>query len=204
MSFVFFGLRFLFFLFLLMEGFEEKKGFFGEFFFKDFCAIFKQYEKRVFYILQLFGLFGTFFFFRFLLKQSILEDSLNVIEREQEENIQICIKVIVFFRIVIEEVVLFGVDQLVRGQEFYQKFLESVYVSIRYFSGFELGQFCILVIYFDLYDGEKDNFGIFQIALVYFMFYSKSCVDDKQSGFYGSKELFVSIEEDEEFLLEQI
>lgn len=188
---------------LPMEGSEEKKGPSGEPFPKDPCAISKQHEKRAPHILQSSGPPGTPSSPRLLLKQSTSEDSLNATEREQEENIQTCTKAIASLRIATEEAALLGADQPARGQEPHQKPLESAHVSIRHFSGSESGQPCTSATHPDLHDGEKDNFGTSQTALAHPTFYSKSCVDDKQPGFHGSKELPASTEEDEEPLSEQ-
>lgn len=185
------------------EGSEEKKGASGESFAKDPYVISKQHEKPSPHLLQSSGPPSMPSSPRLLMKQSTSEDSLNATEREQEENIQTCTKAIASLRIATEEAALLGADQLARVQEPHQKPLESAHVSIRHFSGPEPGQPCSSATHTDLHDGEKDNFGTSQTALARSTFYSKSCMDDKQSGFHGSKELPSSTEEGKEPSLEK-
>lgn len=182
---------------LPMEGSEEKKGASGEAYAKDPYILSRQHEKRA-HGLQSSGLPSTPSSPRLLMKQSTSEDSLNASEREQEENIQTCTKAIASLRIATEEAALLGADQPARVQEPPQKSLESAHVSIRHFSGSEPGQPCPSATHPDLHDGEKDNFGTSQTALAHSTFYSKSCVDDKQSDFHSSKELSSSTEEGKE------
>lgn len=183
---------------LPVEVSKEKKRASGESFAKDPCAISKQHEKGSPHGLQSSGPPSTPSSPRLLMKQSTSEDSLNATEREQEENIQTCTKAIASLRIATEEAALLGADQPVQGQEPHQKPLESAQVSMRHFSGPEPGQPCTSAAHPDLHDGEKDNSGTSQTALAHSTFYSKSCVDNKQSGFHGSKELSSSTEEGKE------
>lgn len=180
---------------LPMEGFEEKKGAPGESFSKDPYVLSKQHEKRGPHALQSSGPPSTPSSPRLLMKQSTSEDSLNATEREQEENIQTCTKAIASLRIATEEAALLGADQPARVQEPHQNPLGSAHVSIRHFSRPEPGQPCTSATHPDLHDGEKDNFGTSQTPLAHSTFYSKSCVDDKQSDFHSSKELSSSTEE---------
>nr|XP_010963957.1 transcription factor HIVEP2 [Camelus bactrianus]XP_045380560.1 transcription factor HIVEP2 [Camelus bactrianus]XP_045380561.1 transcription factor HIVEP2 [Camelus bactrianus]XP_045380562.1 transcription factor HIVEP2 [Camelus bactrianus]XP_045380563.1 transcription factor HIVEP2 [Camelus bactrianus]XP_045380564.1 transcription factor HIVEP2 [Camelus bactrianus]XP_045380565.1 transcription factor HIVEP2 [Camelus bactrianus]XP_045380566.1 transcription factor HIVEP2 [Camelus bactrianus]XP_ len=182
---------------LPMEG-SEKGGASGDSFAKDPYMVSKQHEKRAPPALQSPGPPSTPSSPRLLMKQSTSEDSLNATEREQEENIQTCTKAIASLRIATEEAALLGADQPTRGQEPHQKPLESAHVSIRHFSGPEPGQPCTSATHPDLHDGEKDSFGTSQTAIAHSAFYSKSCVDDKQSGLQGSKELPSSTEEGKE------
>ncbi|XP_015975046.2 transcription factor HIVEP2 [Rousettus aegyptiacus] len=183
---------------LPMDGSEEKKGASGDPFAKDPYIISKQHEKPSPHILQSSGPPSLPSSPRLLMKQSTSEDSLNATEREQEENIQTCTKAIASLRIATEEAALLGADQPVRVQDPHQKPSGSAHVGIRHFSGPEPGQPCTSATHPDLHDGEKDNFGTSQTALAHSTFYSKSCVDDKQSGFHGSKELPSSTEEGKE------
>ncbi|XP_040094524.1 transcription factor HIVEP2 isoform X1 [Oryx dammah] len=179
---------------LPMEGSEEKRGASGDSFAKDPYAVSKQHGKRSPYATQSSGPPSTPSSPRILMKQSTSEDSLNATEREQEENIQTCTKAIASLRIATEEAALLGADQSARGQAPHQKPLESAQASIRHFSGPEPGQPCTSATHPDLHDGEKDNFGTSQTAFAHSTFYSKSCLDDQQSGFQDSKELPSSTE----------
>ncbi|KAK2493630.1 hypothetical protein MC885_013894 [Smutsia gigantea] len=183
---------------LPMEGSEEKKGASGESFAKDPCAISKQHKKESPHGLQSSGPPSTPSSPRLLTKQSTSEDSLNATEREQEENIQTCTKAIASLRIATEEAALLGADQPAQVQEPHQKPLGGAQVSIRHAGGPEPGQPCTSATHPDLHDGEKDNSGTSQTALAHSTFYSKSCVDGKQTGFHGSKELSSSTEEGKE------
>ncbi|XP_058938957.1 transcription factor HIVEP2 [Kogia breviceps] len=183
---------------LPMEGSEEKRGASRDSFAKDPYVVPKQQEKRSPHALQSSGPPSTPSSPRLLMKQSTSEDSLNATEREQEENIQTCTKAIASLRIATEEAALLGADQPARGQAPHQKPLESAHVSIRHFSGPEAGQPCTSATHPDLHDGEKDNFGTSQTAFAHSTFYSQSCLDDKQLGFQGSKELPSSTEEGKE------
>ncbi|KAM8792052.1 transcription factor HIVEP2 isoform 1-T4 [Rhynchonycteris naso] len=184
---------------LPVEGSEEKKGAFGESFAKDAYVVPKQHEKPSPHLLQSSGSPSVPSSPRLLMKQSTSEDSLNATEREQEENIQTCTKAIASLRIATEEVTLLGADQPARVPEPHQKPLESAHVGIRHFSGPEPGQPCASATHTDLHDdGEKDSFGTSQTALAHSAFYSKSCTDNKQLGFHGSKELPSSTEEGKE------
>lgn len=179
---------------LPMEGSEEKRGASGDSFAKDPYAVSKQPGKRSPYAPQSSGPPSTPSSPRLLMKQSTSEDSLNATEREQEENIQTCTKAIASLRIATEEAALLGADQSARGQAPHQKPLESAQASIRHFSGPEPGQPCTSATHPDLHDGEKDNFGTSRTAFAHSTFYSKSCLDDQQSGFQDSKELPSSTE----------
>lgn len=183
---------------LPMEGSEEKRGALGESFTKDAQVSSKQHEKPSPQLLQSSGPPSVPSSPRLLMKQSTSEDSLNATEREQEENIQTCTKAIASLRIATEEAALLGADQPARVPEPHQKPLESAHVGIRHFSGPEPGQPCTAAAHADSHDGEKDSFGTSQTALAHCTFYSKSCMDDKQSGFHGSKELPSSTEEGKE------
>uniref|UniRef100_A0A8C5JXL0 Human immunodeficiency virus type I enhancer binding protein 2 n=1 Tax=Jaculus jaculus TaxID=51337 RepID=A0A8C5JXL0_JACJA len=184
---------------LPMEGSEEKKGASGEAFAKDPYALSRQHEKqRGPHALQSSGLPSTPSSPRLLMKQSTSEDSLNATEREQEENIQTCTKAIASLRIATEEAALLGADQPIRVQEPHQKPLESAHVSMRHFSGPEPGLPCTSGSRPDLHDGEKDSFGTSQTASAHSTFYSKSCVNEKQTNFHSSKDLSTSTEEGNE------
>lgn len=183
---------------LPMEGSEGKRGASGEPFAKDPYVLPEQHEKPPPLRLQAAGPPGAPSSPRLLMKQSTSEDSLNATEREQEENIQTCTKAIASLRIATEEAALLGAEQPARVQEPPQKPLESAHVSMRHFSGPEPGQPCPSATHTDLRDGERDSFGTAQTALAHSTFYSKGCVDDKQSGFHGSKELPSSTEEGKE------
>ncbi|XP_041536368.1 transcription factor HIVEP2 [Microtus oregoni] len=183
---------------LPMEGSEEKKGAPGEAFTKDPYTLSRRHEKQTPQVLQSSGLPNSPSSPRLLMKQSTSEDSLNATEREQEENIQTCTKAIASLRIATEEAALLGADQPTWVQEPQQKPLESAHVSIRHFSGPELGQPCTSAAHPDLHDGEKDSLGTSQTAIAHSTFYSKSSVDEKKADFHSSKELSLSTEEGNE------
>ncbi|XP_036103751.1 transcription factor HIVEP2 [Molossus molossus] len=183
---------------LPMGGSEEKKGASGDPFAKDPYVISEQHEKPSPLLLQAAGPPGLPPSPRLLMKQSTSEDSLNATEREQEENIQTCTKAIASLRIATEEAALLGAEQPARVQEPPQKPLESAHVSMRHFGGPEPGQPCPSAPHTDLHDGDRDTFGTSQTALAPSTFYSASCMDDKRSGFPGSKELPTSTEEGKE------
>ncbi|XP_007525933.1 transcription factor HIVEP2 [Erinaceus europaeus] len=182
---------------LPMEG-SEKRGSSGESFAKDPYVLSKQHEKCSPHILQSSVPHSAPSSPRLLMKQSTSEDSLNSTEREQEENIQTCTKAIASLRIATEEAALLGADQSSRVQDPPQKPLESAHASIRHFSGPEPGHPCTSATHPDLHDGEKDNFGTSQTTLAHSTFYSKSCMDDKQSGLHSSQELLSGTEESKE------
>lgn len=179
-----------------MEGPEEEKGASGEPLAKGPGAGSEPHGKPAPLLVRAAGPPGMPSSPRLLMKQSTSEDSLNATEREQEENIQTCTKAIACLRIATEEAALLGAEPA-RGQEPPNP-LESAHVGMRHFSGPEPGPPCPAATRTDSHDGERDTFGTPQTALAHSTFYSKSCMDDKQSGFHGSKELPSSTEEGKE------